>query len=424
MFWELLIQFLSLEHRREMRRYLHNHQNKDGGWGLHIEGHSTMFCTALSYVALRLLGQDVDDESIQKARSWILERGGVTSIPSWGKMWLSVLGVYEWSGNNPIPPELWLLPYSLPIHPGRMWCHSRMVYLPMSYLYGRRFVGAITPIILSLRGELYVCPYDQIQWNQSRNLCAKEDLYYPHPMIQDVVWGCLHNVGEPLLNRWPLLKLRQKALSTVMQHIHNEDESTQYVCLGPVNKILNMICCCLEDPNSEAFKLHLPRVEDYLWMAEDGMKVQGSNGSQLWDVALSVQAILSTGLNDECGSMLKTAHDFIKNNQVRKNHSGNLSQWYRHSYKGAWPFSTADNGWGVSDCTAEGLKASLLLSQIPEEIVGEAITKNRLYDAVNVILSMQNDNGGFGTYELTRSYNWLELLNPAEIFEDIMIEYS
>ncbi|KAK9169569.1 hypothetical protein Syun_001709 [Stephania yunnanensis] len=30
----------------------------------------------------------------------------------------------------------------------------------------------------------------------------------------------------------------------------------------------------LEDLNSKAFKLHLPRVEDYLWMAEDGMKMQ------------------------------------------------------------------------------------------------------------------------------------------------------
>lgn len=29
-----------------------------------------------------------------------------------------VLGAYEWEGNNPLPPELWLLPYSLPIHPG------------------------------------------------------------------------------------------------------------------------------------------------------------------------------------------------------------------------------------------------------------------------------------------------------------------
>jgi len=30
----------------------------------------------------------------------------------------------------------------------------------------------------------------------------------------------------------------------------------------------------MEDPNSEAFKLHLPRIYDYLWVAEDGMKMQ------------------------------------------------------------------------------------------------------------------------------------------------------
>lgn len=35
---------------------------------------------------------------------------------------------------------------------------------------------------------------------------------------------------------------------------------------------------------------------------------------------------------------------------------GDLSYWYRHISKGAWPFSTADHGWPISDCTAEGLK--------------------------------------------------------------------
>lgn len=29
-----------------------------------------------------------------------------------------VLGVFDWSGNNPVPPELLLLPYQLPFHPG------------------------------------------------------------------------------------------------------------------------------------------------------------------------------------------------------------------------------------------------------------------------------------------------------------------
>nr|XP_029154262.1 probable oxidosqualene cyclase isoform X4 [Arachis hypogaea] len=234
----------SPEHKQEIRRYLFNHQNKDGGWGLHIDGESTMLSTALNYVTLRLIGEDVDggDGAMLKARSWILHRDGLTSIPSWGKLWLSVLGVYEWSGMNPIPPELWLLPYFVPAHPGRMWCHTRMVYLPMSYLYGRRFVGPINGIILSLRRELYTLPYHLIDWTQARNLCAKEDMYRQRSKVQEIIWGIFgvhENMGEPLLMHWPFSKLRQKALNHVMQHIHYEDQNTNYICIGPVSKNIN-----------------------------------------------------------------------------------------------------------------------------------------------------------------------------------------
>lgn len=416
---------LSSEHRLEICRYLYNHQNEDGGWGLHIEGPSTMFGTALTYVTLRLLGEGANggEGTMEEARNWILEHGGVTAITSWGKMWLSVLGAFEWSGNNPLPPEIWLLPYFVPIHPGRMWCHCRMVYLPMSYLYGKRFVGPLTPTVLSLRKELYTVPYDHVDWNQARNLCAKEDLYYPHPLVQDILWATLHKFVEPLLLHWPGSMLREKAIRTAMEHIHYEDENTRYVCIGPVNKVLNMLCCWVDDPNSEAFKLHLPRIYDFLWVAEDGMKMQGYNGSQLWDTAFTAQAYLSTNLYEEFGSSIKKAHEYIKNSQVLEDCSGDLSFWYRHISKGAWPFSTRDHGWPISDCTAEGLKAALLLSQIPRENVGEPIDAERLYDAVNVILSLQNKDGGFATYELTRSYAWLELINPAETFGDIVIDY-
>nr|BBI55115.1 cycloartenol synthase [Bauhinia forficata] len=416
---------LSEEHVKEMCRYLYNHQNKDGGWGLHIEGPSTMFGTVLNYVTLRLLGEGANDGNgtMEKARDWILGHGGATYITSWGKMWLSVLGVYEWSGNNPLPPEIWLLPYILPFHPGRMWCHCRMVYLPMSYLYGKRFVGPITPTVLSLRKELYTIPYHDIDWNQSRNLCAKEDLYYPHPFVQDILWAALHKLVEPILMCWPGKRLREKAVRTAIEHIHYEDENTRYICIGPVNKVLNMLCCWVEDPNSEAFKLHLPRIYDYLWIAEDGMKMQGYNGSQLWDTAFTIQAIISSNLIEEYGPTLRKAHLYIKNTQVLEDCPGDLNYWYRHISKGAWPFSTRDHGWPISDCSAEGLKASLLLSKIPAQIVGESLEAKRLYDAVNVILSLQNEGGGFASYELTRSYDWLELINPAETFGDIVIDY-
>lgn len=37
---------------------------------------------------------------------------------------------------------------------------------------------------------------------------------------------------------------------------------------------------------------------------------------------------------------------------------------------------------------------------------------------------MQNATGGWATYENTRSYAWLERINPAETFGDIMIDYD
>ena len=37
-------------------------------------------------------------------------------------------------------------------------------------------------------------------------------------------------------------------------------------------------------------------------------------------------------------------------------------------------------------------------------------------DAVDVMLSLQNPNGGFASYELVRGPRWLEWLNPAEVF--------
>lgn len=66
---------------------------------------------------------------------------------------------------------------------------------------------------------------------------VQEDLYYPHSWLQDILWGTLHKVAEPVLTSWPGSKLREKALAEAIKHIHYEDESTRYLDIGPVNKV-------------------------------------------------------------------------------------------------------------------------------------------------------------------------------------------
>lgn len=384
-----------------------------------------MFATALNYVAMRLLGAHRDDGHVIRGRAWIQKHGGAGGSPGWGKFWLAVLGAYEWEGLDPLTPEFWLLPYALPCHPARFWCHCRVVYLPMSHLYGKKAVGEITPLVEELREELYTEPYEEIRWANFRGLCCEEDVYVRRPYVQRLLWGALtvfEKIPFPGKNT-----LRKMALDETLAQVKSEDSNTNHICIGPVNKVINFLCVWFDDPNSPDVAKHRDRLKDYLWLAEDGMKMQGYNGSQLWDTAFTTQAFMTAGkdIMEPFVKTLSIAHDYVEMTQVLVD-VPDRERFYRHVSKGAWPFSTRDHGWPIADCTGEGLAAAMLLrgkqgSWIPKK---KMISQERLQDAVEMILGYQNEDGGWATYELTRGPAWLEFLNPSEVFGDIMIDYS
>jgi cycloartenol synthase len=76
------------------------------------------------------------------------------------------------------------------------------------------------------------------------------------------------------------------------------------------------------------------------------------------------------------------------------------NKFYRHISEGGWPFSTSAHGWPISDCTSEGLKAVLCLlksSAVKEGLEDGSLKKisgERLFKAVNVLLTYQNEDGG------------------------------
>lgn len=65
------------EWKIEMKRYLANHVNADGGWGMHLEGTTTVFATALYYVVLRLLDVEKDHPLATGARERLLKLGKI-----------------------------------------------------------------------------------------------------------------------------------------------------------------------------------------------------------------------------------------------------------------------------------------------------------------------------------------------------------
>ncbi|KAJ9088502.1 Lanosterol synthase (Oxidosqualene--lanosterol cyclase) [Entomophthora muscae] len=406
--------------KKEIIRYLCNFVNADGGWGLHIEHHSTMYGTVMNYVSLRILGLEADNPIMVRARELIQTRGGATSIPSWGKLLLACMNLYDYEGMHPIPPELWCLPDWSPFHPGNLWVHSRNVYTPMSYLYGVKFSCEVNTFIRSLRQEIYCEDYDVIDWPASRSEVHEIDLYTPHTTLMETL-----NVGlgfyEKIVNYFPYA--REMGLREALNQIRMEDENTKYLDVGPVNQVLNLLCVYHADgENSEAFNLHVGRLPDFLFLGEDGMMMNGTNGVQLWDTAFIVQAVMEADIAARPGNKeaLIKAHKFLDSCQIKDN-SLHFGKDYRHPSKGAWPFSTRDQSYTVSDCTAEGLKAVLYLQAL--DFTQELVSDERLFDAVDILLSIQNSSGGSASYELVRGGAYYEYFNVSEVFGNIMIEY-
>ena len=141
-----------------------------------------------------------------------------------------------------------------------------MVYLPMSYIYGCRHTAPLTHLTRALRTEIYTTPYGSIDWPAQRNLVCPRDLYSPHPVVMRVLNRVL-GVYEKCPVRW----LRKKGVDFAFEYIEAEDRQTNYVDIGPVNKCLNMLSVFYARGNqSEEFRRHVPRLDDYLWLAEDG----------------------------------------------------------------------------------------------------------------------------------------------------------
>lgn len=406
---------LKAEQKKEMIRYMLGKQRPDGGWGIHIEANSDMFGSCLQYVSLRLLGLPADHPAVEKGRKFIKDHGGAVQIPSWGKFWLSVLNVYSYDGMNPIPIELWLLPSWVPVCPGRMWCHCRMVYLPMAYIYARRIQARMSPLVINLRKELYNEEFDKIDWPRMRNCVSTLDMYHPHSVILQVINSVLYYY-EKVHSSW----LRKRAVEFTFDQVRYEDEQTKYIDIGPVNKTMNMLCVWDREGYSEGFWKHYDRLNDYLWLSADGMKMQGYNGSQLWDTAFWAQAVIESGLGTQFATSMKKLNNYLDITQVPDN-TPDMEKHFRHYSKGAWPFSTVDHGWPISDCTAEGIKASLGMREFP---FTDVISNERIADGVNVVLTLQNSDGSWASYENKRTGEWLESINPSEVFHNIMVDYG
>ncbi len=387
----------------------------EGAWGLHPESPGYVFVTALVYVALRLLGVAPDDPLAAGPRKWLhAQPGGVAAVPSWGKFWLALLGLYGWAGVTPVLPELYALPARLPFHPARWYCHTRYIYLAMAYLYGRRATADLGPLGEALREELYAAPYATLDFEAHRHDVTPRDLHVRPGRGLRLAAAALAEVDRAMPG-----PLRRRALAHCLARIRFEQRESREQGLSPVNAVLNCLALWANDPADPALTAGLAGLERWRWEDARGVRYAGAR-SNAWDTAFALRALFTPDDSRHAAAIRRGAA-FLRGTQL----TGELPRWWdehREPIAGGWCFSDGAHRWPVSDCTAEAVSALLQTEHLLPR--AERVSTARLGQAAAFILARQNGDGGFGTYEPRRGGRWLERLNASEMFGDCMTERS
>ena len=414
------------ERRRLLLKQFEVTRRSDGGWGLHPESHSYRFVTTLVYVAARLLGEPTHSAMLAGARAFLNQApGGVFSLPQWGKVWLSFIGLFDTRALKPLPPEVFLLPHWAPVSPQRFYCHTRYIYLAMSYLVGSGFCVDIGPISADLRRELYGnARQEDAVWH--RHDLASSDAYVrPGPalvLLYDVM-SAFSRIARYLPGT---TRIRRRALDACMKQVIFEQRATNYQGLSPVSGILNALVLHASDPEGEDARRSFEGIESWRWDDEhSGSRYSGAR-STTWDTSFAVQALLAGGHEKSLKQVetLRRGYRRLVEMQIKSELNGG-SEHARDTILGGWCVSDGTHRWPVSDCAAEAIISLLDCHNVPGLIPdGDRLPQTRLDQAAAFILSRQNADGGFGSYERRRGARFLEKLNPSEMFGQCMTELS
>ncbi len=402
----------SLEDNRRRRLLMHfEHTRLEGGaWGMHEHSPPHLFVTTLVYLAIRTLGVDRQDPLVVPARTFI-QAQGVLSIPSWGKFWLAVLNLYDWRGVNTILPELYSLPRWFVLHPSNWYCHTRLIYMAMSAIYASRFQSPVTPLIESLREELYPQGFSTIDFSSAHGRLREEDLF-----ARPSVWLRGGFAIARLYERFHHKRLRTRSLQAILRNIRWELQATTHTSISPVSGLLNILALWLQDPDDADCAKALDQLDGWIWEDETcGARVTGARSAS-WDTGFALQALATAPERDGIRNALRRGTNFLRQQQITSSFAG-YREAYRADPRGGWCFAGGWHGWPVSDCTAEAV-----LGIIAAE--GEGASIEALADAIQFMLRSQNREGGFGSYEAKRSRVNLEWMNPAEMFGESMTEHS
>ena len=359
-------------------------QRSDGAWETYFDATSGDINTTVeSYVALRMAGVPPESKNMRAACDWIIAHGGLKKIRVFTRYWLAILGEWPWQKTPNVPPELIRLPKWFPFNIYRFSSWARATLLPISVLSATQFTR---PLAEDKRpNELFPNGRESFDFSLPRrgSRWSWESFFYGADRV-------LH-----VLQRAGLIPGRNAAIRRCLEWIirHQDADGAWGGIQPPWIYSLMALHACGYSTRHPVLARGLSALDAH-WSYErdDHLFLQASE-SPVWDTLLAMLAMQECGRNGNTDPSMTAATTWLLS---RESHSrGDWSEMTPDANPGGWPFERENQHYPDIDDSAVAIQ---VLSRMKSDDGTGSIAAS-LQRAIDWVLAMQSDNGGWGAFD-------------------------
>jgi squalene-hopene/tetraprenyl-beta-curcumene cyclase len=368
-------------------RWIRSQQALDGSWATFHGGPGDVSTTVEAWVALRIAGDQPDEQHMRRAAAFVRSEGGVERSRVFTHIWLALFGLWSWDDCPTLPPEIMYLPAWAPLNIYNWGCWARQTIVPLTV------VSALEPV--------HSMPFD----------IAELEAGTPQPPRQPLhtIPGFFQRLDTVLhrYRRRPLKRLRQGAMQRAVTWILDRQEADGgwggiqppwvYSLIA-----LNLMGYPLDHP---AMRAGIDGLEGFTVYADtpDGpVRWLEACQSPVWDTGLALDALLEAGVPADDPAVLK-ATDWLLSKQIFAD--GDWQVRRPEPPPGGWAFEFANDNYPDTDDTAEIVLGLRRVDHPNPDLVRKAIDR-----AVTWTTGMQSRDGGWGAFDADNTHTLAEAL--------------
>ncbi|MCH8086977.1 MAG: squalene--hopene cyclase [Chloroflexi bacterium] len=359
--------------------YLKSKQRSDGTWSVYYDGPGNLNITVEAYFAMKLAGVSPDEPYMVKAREFILSQGGLPKVRNFTKIWLALLGQWDWKATPVMPPELMWLPPFFPFNIYEFSSWARATIVPMTIILNKRPVRAVP---------------DYARIDELMPAQAGKPSYTLRGEHGVASWQRLFVGMDGLLRLWDRVPLKpgrgrafQKAERWILQH---QESNGAWAGIQPPWVYSLLALHCQGYPLDHPVMVRGLNAFEEFALEENGTFRTQSCISPVWDTAWVVIALEESGLPPDHPGMVK-AGEWLVSKQITT--EGDWAVKFPGVVPGGWAFEFENDWYPDIDDAAEVIIA------LTKVALNDEIKEKTVQLGIDWMLGLQSSNGGWAAFD-------------------------